>query len=113
MNLSLITEGQKKTLIPCYYGLSPKQLPKELSNLQGQDLSKLGSMQDLIYGIKKIIKPVSSVRVDENKEEEKITTASNSSYDSLIRKGYTYLKNHEYEEFGNVGTCRPDAGRTR
>ena len=52
--LALIKNGAKKTLIPAYRGMDPYDLPDEFSNLQAQDMSKLGFMQDLIRGIKKI-----------------------------------------------------------
>ena len=54
--LALIKKGQKKTLIPAYKDMDPYDLPEEFSHLQAQDMSKLGFMQDLIRGIKKIIK---------------------------------------------------------
>lgn len=53
--LSLIKNGAKKTLIPAYKGMDPYDLPDEFSHLQAQDMSKLGFMQDLIRGIKKIV----------------------------------------------------------
>ena len=52
--LSLIKAGEKKTLIPAYQDMDPYDLPEEFSHLQAQDMSKLGFMQDLIRGIKKI-----------------------------------------------------------
>lgn len=53
--LSLIKHGEKKMLIPAYKDMDPYNLPKEFSHLQAQDMSKLGFMQDLIRGIKKIL----------------------------------------------------------
>ena len=53
--LSLIKNGDKKILIPAYKDMDPYNLPKEFSHLQAQDMSKLGFMQDLIRGIKKIL----------------------------------------------------------
>ena len=53
--LSLIKNGDKKILIPAYRDMDPYDLPEEFSHLQAQDMSKLGFMQDLIYGIKKIV----------------------------------------------------------
>ena len=53
--LALIKNREKKTLIPAYKGMDPYDLPDEFSHLQGQDMDKLGFMQDLIRGIKKII----------------------------------------------------------
>ncbi|MDO4756911.1 MAG: toll/interleukin-1 receptor domain-containing protein, partial [Parabacteroides sp.] len=52
--LSLIKNGAKKTLIPAYRDMDPYDLPEEFSHLQAQDMAKLGFMQDLIRGIKKI-----------------------------------------------------------
>ncbi|MBR4531943.1 toll/interleukin-1 receptor domain-containing protein [bacterium] len=52
--LALIKSGAKKVLIPAYKDMDPYDLPEEFSHLQAQDMSKLGFMQDLIRGIKKI-----------------------------------------------------------
>ena len=54
--LALVKQsGGKKTLIPAYRNMDAYDLPEEFSNLQAQDMSKLGFMQDLIRGIRKII----------------------------------------------------------
>ena len=53
--LALIREGNKKILIPAYRDMDPYDLPEEFSHLQAQDMSKLGFMQDLIRGIKKLV----------------------------------------------------------
>ena len=53
--LSLIKQGAKKTLVPAYKDMSPYDLPTEFSHLQAQDMSKLGFMQDLVRGIRKLI----------------------------------------------------------
>ena len=42
-------------LVPAYKDMDPYDLPEEFSHLQAQDMSKLGFMQDLIRGIKKIV----------------------------------------------------------
>lgn len=52
--LALIKAGQNKTLVPAYKGMDPYDLPEEFSHLQAQDMNKLGFMQDLIRGIKKL-----------------------------------------------------------
>ena len=53
--LVLIKNGTNKTLIPAYRDMDPYDLPEEFSHLQAQDMSKLGFMQDLTRGIKKIV----------------------------------------------------------
>lgn len=52
--LSLIRQGELKTLIPAYRDMNPYDLPKEFSHLQALDMSRLGFVQDLTHGIQKI-----------------------------------------------------------
>ena len=49
--LALIASGQKKHLIPCYKGVDAYDMPKEFAHLQGQDMGKLGAVQDLVRGV--------------------------------------------------------------
>lgn len=53
---ALIKNGDEKTIIPCYKEMDPYDLPEEFAYLQAQDMSKIGFEQDLIYGIKKLVK---------------------------------------------------------
>lgn len=53
--LALIKAGEKKTVIPAFRDMDPYDLPDEFSHLQAQDMSKLGFLQDLVRGIKKIL----------------------------------------------------------
>lgn len=52
--LALIRAGADKTLVPAYRDMDPYDLPDEFAHLQAQDMGKLGFMQDLIRGIKKL-----------------------------------------------------------
>ena len=54
--LDIMKKEKNKTLIPCFYGMTASDLPEEFILLQGQDLNKIGAIQDLIRGITKIIK---------------------------------------------------------
>ena len=53
--LDMIKKNNNKKLIPCYKNIDPYDLPKELRNIQGLDMSKLGFIQDLIAGVNKIL----------------------------------------------------------
>ena len=54
--LNLIQNGKgNKTLIPCYFNMSPYDMPKDFSMLQGQDLSKIGAIQDIVRGVEKLL----------------------------------------------------------
>ena len=53
--LELLRKDKSKIIIPCYRDMNAYDLPDELSLFQSQDMNKIGFMQDLIRGIKKII----------------------------------------------------------
>ena len=53
--LKLMKTDPQKVLIPCYRDMDAYDLPEELSMLQSQDMSKIGFIQDLIRGVKKIV----------------------------------------------------------
>ncbi len=53
--LSLIEKGEKKILIPCYKDIDAYDMPAEFKKLQGQDMGKVGAIQDLLRGIEKIM----------------------------------------------------------
>jgi tetratricopeptide (TPR) repeat protein len=56
--LNLVNKSQgEKILIPAYKDMDPYDLPAEFSHLQAQDMNKIGFMQDLVRGVKKIINP--------------------------------------------------------
>lgn len=91
--LSLVKQsGGKKVLIPAYRDMDPYELPEEFSHLQAQDMSKLGFMQDLIRGIKKIAK------ADEPKVTVKETVVSGSatSVDPLLKRAFMFLEDGEW-----------------
>ena len=87
--LSLIKQGQKKILIPAYKDMDPYDLPEEFSHLQAQDMTKLGFMQDLIRGIKKIITPEVIGNTVVNKNNNNVD--NESTVERLIKNGETYL----------------------
>lgn len=53
--LALMKNDKSKTLIPCYCDIDAYDMPQEFKHLQGQDMGKVGFIQDLVRGIGKII----------------------------------------------------------
>ncbi|MBP5379771.1 MAG: SH3 domain-containing protein, partial [Ruminococcus sp.] len=53
--LQLMQDDKSKIIIPAYKDMNPYDLPDSLSMFQSQDMSKIGFLQDLIRGIKKVI----------------------------------------------------------
>ena len=73
--LHMISTGQKKTLIPCYKNIDAYDMPKEFAKLQAQDLGKVGSIQDLLRGVDKILsKPVAPTANMQSAAQEAVRT---------------------------------------
>ena len=91
--LALVREsGGKKVLIPAYRDMNPYDLPEEFSHLQAQDMSKLGFMQDLIRGIKKI----ASAAAPKASKETVVVSASNSSVGPLLKRAFMFLEDGDW-----------------
>ncbi len=95
--LSQIKAGAKKNLVPAYKNMDPYDLPDEFSNLQAQDMSKLGFMQDLIRGIEKLIekedeKPISVIK------ETKVVTNMNNNTEQLLKRAKLALEDSEFSK---------------
>ena len=88
--LALIRNGADKTLVPAYRDMDPYDLPEEFAHLQAQDMGKLGFMQDLIHGIKKLIS------LDELKSEPKVQSSPVSSVTPLIERAFIFLEDGEF-----------------
>lgn len=91
--LSLVkASGGKKVLIPAFRDMDPYDLPEEFSHLQAQDMSKLGFMQDLVRGIKKI------ARADEPKAtvKETVVVGSAANVAPLLKRAFMFLEDGEW-----------------
>ncbi len=87
--------GGKKMLIPAYKDMDPYDLPEEFSHLQAQDMSKLGFMQDLIRGIKKIISadaPKAAVK------ETVVVSGGNAAVEPLLKRAFMFLEDGNWQE---------------
>ncbi len=94
--LALIKNGAKKMLIPAYKDMDPYDLPEEFSHLQAQDMSKLGFMQDLVRGIKKIAE-ADTPRTNVVRETI-VTSAGNASAEPLLKRAFMFLEDGKWQE---------------
>ena len=88
--------GGKKMLIPAYKDMDPYDLPEEFSHLQAQDMSKLGFMQDLIRGIKKIIS--ADVPQAAAVKETVIVGANSAATAPLLERVYLFLEDGKWKD---------------
>lgn len=94
--LSLIKNGARKMLIPAYKDMDPYDLPEEFSHLQAQDMSKLGFMQDLIRGIKKIIGD--NTHKAQVRETVVLNEGVSANVTALLKRGFMALEDYEWSK---------------
>ena len=92
--------GGKKILIPAYRNMDPYDLPEEFSHLQAQDMSKLGFMQDLVRGIRKI---AGTAPAQSSAEKAAPVTSTGSGeksarIDALVQKAFAFLKDGNWDD---------------
>lgn len=92
--LSLMGQGQEKTIIPCYRDMSPYALPKEFVALQSQDMGKIGAMQDLVRGIEKILPLEKESSTETVVIQQGPATATTQS---LLKRMFIYLEDSDWE----------------
>ena len=96
--LKLMKKDRSRLLIPCYKGMDAYDLPEEFAHLQAQNMGKIGFINDLVRGIKKVIVK------DEPKSEPvsyfapaSAPAASASSVAPLLKRAFMFLEDGDFE----------------
>ena len=96
--LSMMKKDRSKLLLPCYRDMDPYDLPEALSVLQSYDMSKIGFMQDLIRGVKKVIdagKPQEAAK-ETVKGTVVVHNEGGSNVQALLKRGNMALEDGEW-----------------
>lgn len=94
--LKLMKSDRSKLLIPCYKDMDAYDLPEEFAHLQAQDMSKIGFINDVIRGIRKVL---SKEKTSESKAETKtIIKSSSSNIENLIKRGNLALEDGKWHD---------------
>ena len=88
--LALMKKDRSKLLIPCYKDMDAYDIPDALSMFQAQDMGKIGFIQDLLHGIKKVV-------VKDNSSTPAATATSGDKNHPLLRRAKLFLENNDFE----------------
>ena len=93
--LAMMRKDRSKLLLPCYKDMDPYDLPEQLGVLQSYDMAKIGFMQDLIRGVKKVL-------TKEDKKQPKavqqtVVQQSGGNVSSLLKRVSLFLEDGEWE----------------
>ena len=98
--LALMRTDRSRLLIPCYRDMDPYDMPEELSMLQSQDMGKIGFIQDLIRGVKKVVdaaKPQEAV-TETVKETVVVHNETSGNVQALLDRGQMALEDGEWSK---------------
>jgi len=94
--LKIIKNDRSKLLIPCFKDMDAYDLPEAFSHLQAQDMSKIGFINDVVRGIKKVIKP-SNEEAKQSEQASSISiSASEANIAPLTRRMFLFLEDGEF-----------------
>ena len=89
--LKIIKNDRSKLLIPCYRDMDAYDLPEEFAHLQAQDMSKIGFINDVTRGIRKVLRP------DETQPGKGSEHDSQQNTEPLITRAMIFLEDEEWD----------------
>lgn len=92
--LSIAKQDSTKALIPCYKDMSPYDMPEEFTYLQAQDMGKIGFLQDLVRGIKKVLEASAPAL---QTQERAVQTAGEKAK-PLLERAYIFLEDGNWKK---------------
>lgn len=92
--LKIIAQDKNKYLIPCYKNIDPYDIPKEFAHLQGQDMGKVGAIQDLLRGAEKILPKAAPAAAAQ--ERVVVGGGGNNKIASLLDRGNMALEDGDW-----------------
>ncbi len=87
--LKIMKKDRSKVLIPCYKDMDAYELPKEFAHLQAQDMSKIGFINDVVRGIKKVL---SANKPKETKKETVVVNTNSATTAPLLQRVFMFLE---------------------
>ena len=92
--LKLIKTDRSKLLIPCYCNMDAYELPEEFAHLQAQDMSKIGFINDLVRGIRKVVADTDSQ--EKTVRESVAVNSGNANEESLLKRAFMFLEDGDW-----------------
>ena len=88
--LILMKQDHGKVLIPCYKKMDIYDLPEALNVYQSQDMGKIGAMQDLVRGVKKVS--------DKAHKQDSFHKSTQENTSAMLERGFIYLRNADFNK---------------
>jgi tetratricopeptide (TPR) repeat protein len=94
--LTLKKKDNLKLLIPCYQGMTPYDLPEELSILQSLDMDRISFIQDVLYSVGKSVRTTKHETLAIVKKE----AVEYINIEPLYKRAVIYLEDRDWAQAG-------------
>ena len=94
--LKIMKKDRARVLIPCYRDMDAYELPEEFAHLQAQDMSKIGFINDLVRGIKKVIVKEEASAQPQMAAQQ--VTGYGANTDALLKRAYLVLEDGDFSK---------------
>lgn len=98
--LKIMKKDRSKMLIPCYRDMDAYELPEDFAHFQAQDMGRIGFINDLIRGIKKVL-GVDQVNDSKEVVAQQATVGVGVNVIAQIKRGNIALEDKEWEKAEN------------
>lgn len=92
--IAMMQKDTSKKLIPCYKDIDAYDLPKEVRNIQGLDMSKLGFIQDLVVGVNKVLSKKKEVIQNTTIIQNNVT----NNNETILRRCEILLEDRDFDK---------------
>lgn len=92
--LKLMKIDRSKLLIPCFKDMDAYELPEEFAHLQAQDMGKIGFINDIVRGIKKV---TIQDAPKESAAKETAVPAGNATVAPLLKRVFMFLEDGDWK----------------
>ena len=96
--LKFTKSDRSKLLIPCYRDMDAYELPDEFAHLQAQDMSKIGFINDIVRGIKKIIALDNTDGQNNAQQNNTTVVMGTNAIAPLLKRISLFLEDDEFEK---------------
>ena len=93
--LTLMKNDRSRLLIPCYRDMDAYDLPDDLGGFQSQDMGKIGFMQDLIRGVKKILESKKAPEVKPSTPQT--VSAFGANVENLMKRARLFMEDGDFK----------------
>ena len=96
--LKIMKKDRTRLMIPCYKDMDLYELPEEFAHLQAQNMEKIGFINDLVRGIKKVIRKDQPQPAVKPMPVAAAAPVYTSNVNALLKRGNMALEDGEWEK---------------